>query len=177
MTIRAFEGIFPRIDATAFIDETALVIGRVSVGAESSLWPMVVARGDVNSISIGARTNIQDACVLHVTHDGPNLRGGAPLAVGDGVTVGHQAVLHGCTIGDHCLVGIGSTVLDRAEIPPYTIIGAGGLVPGGRRLEGGCLYVGAPVRRVRELTPEEHSMLEYSAAHYVKLMEQHRAGG
>jgi carbonic anhydrase/acetyltransferase-like protein (isoleucine patch superfamily) len=172
-SIRTYEGRRPRIAGDAYIDETALVVGDVTIGARSSLWPMCVVRGDVHRIEIGAETNIQDGSVLHVSHDSRFHPGGAPLIVRDGVTVGHQAVLHACEIGDFCLVGIGSRVLDRAVLEPRTMLGAGSLVPPGRVLEGGFLWVGTPARRLRPLTEPELEYLEYSAAHYVELGSRH----
>jgi carbonic anhydrase/acetyltransferase-like protein (isoleucine patch superfamily) len=174
--IRPFGGNRPSIHRSAWIDPTALVIGDVSIGPDSSVWPMAVVRGDVHRIRIGTASNIQDGVVLHVSHDSPYLPGGRSLEIGDGVTVGHQAVLHACRVGDHCLVGIGARVLDGAVLEPYTLLGAGALVPPGKHLEGGHLWVGAPVRRVRPLTEEEREQLEYSAAHYVQLAQRHRRG-
>jgi len=172
--IRSFDRKQPAIDPGAWIDPTALVIGDVVIGPDSSVWPMAVVRGDVQSIRIGAASNIQDGAVLHVSHDSPYLPGGRGLDIGDGVTVGHQAVLHACTVGDHCLIGIGARVLDGAILEPHVLLGAGTLVPPGKRLEGGQLWVGAPARRMRELSAREMEQLEYSAAHYVKLADRHR---
>jgi carbonic anhydrase/acetyltransferase-like protein (isoleucine patch superfamily) len=176
MTIREFSGVHPRIDPSAWVDDSALVIGDVVLEADVSIWPMAVVRGDINAIRVGARTNIQDGCVLHVTHDGPYTSGGSPLTVGTDVTAGHKAVLHACTIGNFCLIGIGAIVLDKAVIGDYSIIGAGSLVPGGRVLDGGHLYVGAPAKKMRPLTDGERRMLEYSAAHYSRLKDRHRGG-
>ena len=174
MTIRNFKDKSPDIHATAYVDETALVIGDVTMGEDSSIWPMTVARGDVHSIRIGARTNIQDACVLHVTHDGEFSPGGFPLTVGDDVTVGHRVTLHACTVGDLCLIGMSATIMDGAVLGDKVIVGAGSLVPTGKQLESGYLYVGSPVKRVRELNEKELAFLEYSAKHYAKLKDQHR---
>ena len=175
MTIRGFQGISPKIAESAFVDESALVIGDVTIGADSSIWPMTVARGDVHSISIGERTNIQDASVLHVTHDGKYTPGGFPLVVGDDVTVGHRVTLHACTIGSLCLIGMSATIMDGAEIGDRTIIAAGSLIPTGKKLEGGYLYVGSPARQVRVLTDQELESLEYSANHYVKMKNRHKS--
>lgn len=175
MPIRSFQGKMPNIAATAYVDESAVVIGDVTIGEDSSLWPMVVARGDVNRIVIGRGTNVQDGTVLHATHDGEYSPGGYTLTVGDHVTVGHRAILHACAIGDHCLIGMGSTIMDGAALEARVMLGANSLVPGGRRLEGGYLYVGVPVRRVRPLTEQELAYLEYSAAHYVRMKNRHMA--
>jgi len=175
MTIRDFKGISPDIHATAYIDDTAVIIGDVSIGEDSSIWPMTVARGDVHSIKIGARTNIQDACVLHVTHDGEFSPGGYPLTVGDDVTVGHRVTLHACTVGNFCLIGMSATIMDGAVLGDHVIVGAGSLVPTGKQLESGYLYVGSPVKRVRELNEKERAFLEYSAKHYSHLKDEHKA--
>ena len=174
MAIRSFNGKTPNIAASAYVDETALVIGDVTIGDESSIWPMTVARGDVHSITIGKRTNIQDACILHVTHDGRFSPGGFPLNVGDDVTVGHRVTLHACTVGNFCLIGMSATIMDGAVLEDRVIIGAGSLVPTGKALEGGYLYVGSPVKRVRALDENELAFLEYSAVHYAKLKDRHR---
>ena len=167
----------PRIAASAWVDTTALVIGDVEIGEESSVWPMSVVRGDIQAIRIGCRSNIQDGSVLHVTHDSEYCPGGRALRVGDGVTVGHRVILHACTVGDLCLVGMGSVVLDGAIIGSRVILGAGSLVPGGKELESGYLWMGSPVRRVRPLSDEEQAYLEYAAGHYVRLAGRHRAAG
>jgi carbonic anhydrase/acetyltransferase-like protein (isoleucine patch superfamily) len=172
--VRCFEGRSPRIDPTAWIDPAALVIGDVTLGPGSSVWPMAVLRGDVQGIHVGAGSNIQDGAVLHVSHASRFTPGGRSLLVGEGVTVGHQAVLHACEVGASCLIGIGARVLDGAVIAPHSLLGAGALVPPHQRLDGGQLWVGAPVRRLRALSDDELAYLEYSAAHYVRLAERHR---
>jgi carbonic anhydrase/acetyltransferase-like protein (isoleucine patch superfamily) len=174
--IRTFEGHVPDIDAGAWVDEMALVVGDVRIGADSSVWPMTVIRGDINRIVIGERTNIQDGSVLHVTHDSRFMPGGLALTVGDDVTVGHKVVLHACIIGDRCLIGMGSIVMDGAEIAPDTLLGAGSLVTPNKRLEGGYLWQGSPARRVRTLTEREREYLTYSAEHYVRLKNRHAGG-
>jgi len=173
--IRSFEGKTPTLAPDAWVDETALVIGDVTLGPRVSVWPFCVLRGDVNRIEIGTETNIQDGCILHVSHDSRFHPGGAGLRIGPRVTVGHQAVLHGCEIGELCLVGIGARVLDRAVLGPRTMLGAGALVPPGRRLEGGYLWVGSPARRARPLSEDELAYLEYSAEHYRRLTARHLA--
>ena len=177
MTIRAFNNISPDIDPAAYIDEAAIVIGDVTVAADASLWPMVVARGDVNTITIGARTNIQDGTVLHVSHDSEFAPGGFPLSIGADVTVGHQAILHGCIVEDRCLIGMAATVMDGAIVRSGAIVGAGSLVPPGKDLESGYLWVGSPVRQARELRDGEREFLEYSAQHTVELKNRHMSGG
>lgn len=174
MTIRKFENFTPDIDDSAYVDDTALVLGDVVIGADSSIWPMTAVRGDVNSIRIGKRTNIQDGSILHVTHDGEFAPGGFALTVGDDVTVGHGVILHACTVGNFALVGMGATVLDGAVVEDYAMIGAGSLVSPGKTIEGGYLWLGSPARKVRELTDKERKWLEYSAQHYVKLKNRHR---
>ena len=168
-SIRPYKNSMPVIDETAYIDPAAAVIGDVVIGADSSVWPMVSIRGDVNSIRIGDRTNVQDGCVLHVTHDGPLSPGGFALSIGDDVTVGHNVVLHACTVEDSCLIGMGSVVLDGAVIKKGAMIGAGSVGSPKKTLEGGYLYIGSPARQVRELTEKEKEFFEYSAKHYVSL--------
>jgi len=169
MSVRAYRGTQPTIHASAYVDPQAVVIGDVVIGEDSSLWPMAVARGDVNYIRIGARSNIQDGTVLHVTHAHAEVPGGHPLLIGDEVTVGHNVTLHGCTVGDKCLIGMGSIVLDGAVLESYSLLGAGSLVPPGKTLEGGYLWMGSPARRVRLLTAAERERFGYSAEHYCRL--------
>ena len=173
MTIRSLQGKTPNIADSAFVDDTAIVIGDVTIGEDSSIWPMTVVRGDVQKITIGKRTNIQDACVCHVTHDCEYTPGGFPLNIGDGVTAGHRATLHACTIGNYCLIGMSATIMDGAVLGDKLIIGAGGLVPAGKNLEGGYLYVGSPVKQIRALNEDELQSLEYSADHYVAVKNMH----
>jgi carbonic anhydrase/acetyltransferase-like protein (isoleucine patch superfamily) len=177
MSIRSYTGIKPVIGQRVYIDESAVVIGKVTLADDASLWPFAVVRGDVNSISVGARTNIQDASVLHVTHDGPYSPGGMPLVIGADVTVGHKCLLHACSIGDRCLIGMGSIVMDGAVMESEVLLGAGSLVSPGKRLESGFLYRGSPAQKVRPLTPEERAMLLYSAQHYVRMKDRYLAGG
>lgn len=175
MTIRNFERSTPRIAASAYVDDTALVIGDVELAEDVSLWPKVVARGDVNSIVVGARTNIQDGTILHVSHDSEFAPGGFALQIGADITVGHQAILHGCTIEDRCLIGMAATIMDGAVVQTGAIVGAGSLVPPGRTLDGGYLWVGSPARKARPLRKEEEAFLDYSAGHYVELKNRHLA--
>jgi len=143
----------------------------VTIAADVSLWPYVVVRGDVNTITIGAHSNIQELSVLHVTHDGPYSPGGFPLVLGEDVTVGHKCLLHACSIGDRCLIGMGSIVMDGAVLEADVLLAAGSLVSPGKLLAAGNLYRGNPAQKVRTLTAKELEMLRYSAAHYVNLKD------
>lgn len=169
MNIRPFEGIWPQLGERVYVDPMACVIGDACLGNDVSVWPMAVIRADVNTIHIGEDCNIQDAAVLHVTHDGSYTPGGRPLILGKGITVGHQAVLHACTIEDYCLIGMGALVLDDVWIESHVMLAAGSVVPPGKRLNSGYLYLGNPARAVRVLTEAEREHLEYSAAHYRRL--------
>lgn len=173
--IRKYQNHFPELGKQVYIDEQACVIGKVFLGDDVSVWPMSVIRGDVNTITIGARTNIQDGAVLHVTHDGPYTPGGRPLIIGEEVTIGHQAMLHACTIGNRVLIGMQAIVLDDAVIEDEVLLGAGSLVPPGKRLSSGHLWFGNPVKCIRALTLEEITSLRYSAEHYVKLKNNYFA--
>lgn len=175
MSVRSLGDLQPRCAAGVYVDETALVVGDVEIGADSSIWPMCVVRGDVHRVRIGARTNIQDGSVLHVSHDSRYRPGGAPLLIGAGVTIGHRVLLHGCTVEDGCFVGMGAVVMDGAVLGAGLMLGAGSLVPGGKSLQGGFLYLGSPVRRVRALSEDERAYLVYSAAHYVQVKERYLA--
>jgi carbonic anhydrase/acetyltransferase-like protein (isoleucine patch superfamily) len=174
MALRAYQGVNPQLGERVYVDECALVIGRVRLGDDASVWPFAVVRGDVNHIEIGARSNIQDGCVLHVVHDGPSVPGGLPLTVGEDVTVGHKALLHAARIGDRCLIGMAAVVLDGAVIEDEVVLAAGSIVPPGKRLESHGLYLGSPAKRVRELTQAEIERLRYSARQYVNLKDSYR---
>jgi len=171
--IRSFENYTPQIDKTVFVDESAVVTGNVSIGEDSSVWPCCSIRGDIHSITIGARTNIQDGCILHVTHDSEYAPGGFKLKVGNEVTVGHNVVLHACTVENLCLIGMGSVLLDGAVVQSGAMVGAGSLVPPNKVLEGGFMWLGSPVKKVRELTDKEKIFLKYSAQQYVLLKNRH----
>ncbi|MEM6648297.1 MAG: gamma carbonic anhydrase family protein [Bacteroidota bacterium] len=162
MPIQPFIGKHPQFDASVFIAENATLIGDVTLGAQSSLWFNAVVRGDVHRIRIGARTNIQDLCMVHVTH------GTAPTTIGDDVTVGHSAVLHGCTIEDRVLIGMSALVMDHAVIGHDSIVGAKALVTGRTVIPPRSLVLGAPARVVRELTGEEVAFVKQSALNYVR---------
>lgn len=166
--LRPYLDIYPTTDINVFIDPSSVVIGDVRLAADVSIWPLSVLRGDVNYISIGARTNIQDGSVLHVTHKSASNPKGTPLIIGEDVTVGHKVMLHGCTIGDRVLVGMGSIVLDGAIIENDVVIGANSLVTQGKTLESGYLYVGSPAKAARKLTEAELNHLRYSANNYVQ---------
>ena len=173
MPLRPFLEHHPRLGERVWIDPAATIIGDVEIGDDASIWPGAVVRGDVNWISIGARTSIQDGSVVHVTHDGPYAPGGRSTFIGSDVTVGHRVTLHACTIGNKCLVGMGSVVLDNVVTEELVMIGAGSVVPPGKRLETRSLYVGSPARKVRDLTQPEIDFFSYSAAHYVQLKDEY----
>ncbi len=169
MNIRPYKNRLPLIDSTAYIDPAATVIGDVTIGKDCSIWPMVAIRGDVHKITIGDRTNVQDGSVLHVTADNEFNPGGHPLIVGNDVTVGHGAILHACTIGDFALIGMGATILDGAVIESEVMVAAGSVVPPGKKLDSGYLYMGSPARQTRPLSDKEREYLHFSSQHYVNL--------
>lgn len=173
--IRTYQNLTPTLDNGVFIDPSALLIGDVQIGEDSSIWPMVTIRGDMHRIRIGARTSIQDGSVLHITHAGPYNPEGYPLTIGSEVTVGHKALLHGCTIGNHVLIGMGAIVMDGAIIEDEVVLAAGSLVAPGKRLEGGYMYRGSPAKQVRAITEAEKSFFSYSANNYVNLKNIHLA--
>ena len=176
MTLRSFEKIDPFVAEGAYVDEAATVIGDVTLGAGSSVWPACVLRGDAQIIRIGERSNIQDGTIIHVAHDGPpNPEGGLATEIGNEVTVGHRAIIHACTIEDRVLVGMGAIVLDGAIVRHDVIIAAGALVPPGKELESGWLYAGSPVKAVRELTEDEHQVFRHLSEHYVEMAARHAA--
>lgn len=166
--LRPYKDFFPKQGDRVMIDSSSVVIGDVRMDDDVSIWPLVAIRGDVNYVSIGARTNIQDGSVLHVTHKSSYNPEGNPLIVGEEVTVGHKVMLHGCTIGNRVLVGMGSILLDGVVVEDEVMIGAGSLVPQNKRLESGFLYLGSPVKQIRPLTEAEKEGLKYSANNYVK---------
>ena len=174
--LRPYLGRLPTLGRRVYLDPAATVIGDVELGDDVSVWPGTVIRGDVNFIRIGDDSNIQDLCALHVSHPRPEDPGGAPLIIGNRVTVGHSVILHGCEIGDECLIGMGAVIMDKAVVEPRVLVGAGSLVPEGKVLKSGFLYLGRPAKQVRPLTPEEIAHFAYSAAHYVRLAREHGAG-
>jgi carbonic anhydrase/acetyltransferase-like protein (isoleucine patch superfamily) len=169
--IRAFGGKAPRLADSAWVADGAVIIGDVEIGPESSVWFGAVLRGDVNHIRVGARTNLQDYSVLHVTS------GTHPTIVGDDVTLGHRATLHGCTVKDRCLVGIGATVMDGAVVGEDAMVAAGSLVPPGMVVPPGMLALGSPAKVRRQLTREEIEYLRKSAANYAGYADQYRREG
>ena len=177
MTIRSYKGITPTYDNSVYIDESSVLVGDITLGKDSSVWPLVAARGDVNYIRIGERTNIQDGSVLHLTRASKSNPDGYPLIIGDDVTVGHKVMLHGCQLGNRILVGMGAIVMDNAIVEDDVIIGGGSLVPPNKRLESGYLYVGSPVKQARPLTEQERAFLKISADNYVHLKDEYLAEG
>ncbi|MBE8598052.1 gamma carbonic anhydrase family protein [Xenorhabdus sp. BG5] len=167
IVLRQYLNFYPQVGQKVLLDPSSVVIGDVRLADNVSIWPLVVIRGDVNYVSIGSRTNIQDGSVLHVTHKSPDNPNGFPLIIGEDVTVGHKSMLHGCKIGNRVLVGMGSILLDGVTIEDDVVIGAGSLVTPGKKLESGYLYVGSPAKQVRKLKPEELEGLLYSANNYV----------
>ncbi|QBR84615.1 gamma carbonic anhydrase family protein [Legionella israelensis] len=173
MTLRSFDSKQPQLGERVYIDPSATIIGDVILGNDSSVWPNASIRGDVNSIFIDEMTNVQDGAVLHVTHEGPYTGKGEKLFIGKGVTIGHKAVLHGCQIRDLSLIGINAIILDGVEVESYVLVAAGSLVPPGKHLKSGYLYLGNPAREVRILTKNEIKNLEYSAKHYIQLKNKY----
>lgn len=172
-SIRPFNGQSPSLAKGAYIDPCAVVIGDVHLGEDSSIWPCAVIRGDMHKIRIGARTSVQDNAVLHITHASDFNLDGWPLIIGDDVTIGHGACLHGCVIGSSVLVGIGATVLDGAIVEDKVIIAAGTLVPPKKVLESGFMYKGSPAVKARALSESELKFFKYSAMNYVNLKNRY----
>lgn len=168
-SIRLYQGITPSLASSAYVDPSAVVIGDVSLGADCSVWPLSVIRGDVNQIKIGSRSNIQDGCVIHVSRPSSDQPRGFATHIGEDVTVGHKVMLHGCTIGSRVMIGMGAIVLDGAIIEDDVIVGAGALVTPGKRLTSGYLYTGSPARQARPLKDSEREHFIANAANYVDL--------
>ncbi|MFT2110441.1 gamma carbonic anhydrase family protein [Marinomonas sp. 2405UD68-3] len=175
MTIRSFRGHTPVLGERVWVDESAVLIGDITIGEDSSVWPLVSIRGDMHKIRIGKRTSIQDNTCLHITHASDYNPDGYPLIIGDDVTVGHMAMLHGCTIHNQVLIGMGTTILDGAIVENQVVIGAGSLVPPGKRLESGFLYMGSPAKAVRPLKQSELDYFQYAGLNYVKLKDEYLA--
>ncbi|AWV05855.1 gamma carbonic anhydrase family protein [Marilutibacter maris] len=174
MTLRPYLDTFPDLGERVYVDPAATVIGAVSLGDDVSIWPGCVVRGDVNSISIGARTNIQDGSIVHVTHEGPFTRpGGLPTVIENDVTVGHGAIIHACTVHEFALIGMGAKILDGATVSRLGFVGAGAVVPPGKTVGEAELWLGNPARFVRKLDPREIEQLQYSAQHYVRLKDRY----
>jgi carbonic anhydrase/acetyltransferase-like protein (isoleucine patch superfamily) len=169
MSIRSYKNITPTIDSSVYVDDSSVLVGDIEIGEQSSIWPLVAARGDVNVIRIGQRTNVQDGSVLHVTRKSANQPEGFPLIIGDDVTVGHKCMLHGCTLGNRILVGMGAIIMDGAVVQDDVFIAAGALVAPNKVLESGFLYVGNPAIKKRPLKESEQAFLKQSALNYVKL--------
>jgi carbonic anhydrase/acetyltransferase-like protein (isoleucine patch superfamily) len=173
MNIRPYLDKLPVLGARVYVDPAATVIGDVELADDVSLWPGTVVRGDVNFIRIGARTNIQDGTIVHVTHDGPYTAGGIPTLIGADVTIGHGAVIHACTLEDACLIGMKAVVLDGAVVRRHGFLGAGAVLAPGKIVGEGELWLGSPARKVRDLSDTEIEALHYSAQHYVRLKEHY----
>lgn len=171
--LRPYKGTHPEIGSRTYIDPNSTVIGNVLLGEDCSVWPGAVIRGDMHSIRVGQRTSVQDNATLHITHASQYNPNGWPLEIGEEVTIGHNACLHGCKIGDRVLIGIGAIVLDGAVVESDVVIGAGALVPPGKKLESGYLYIGSPCKQARPLTEKETSFFRYSAQNYVDLKNQY----
>lgn len=171
---RPYLGQWPRLGSGVYIDPAATVIGDVEIGDDSSVWPATVIRGDVNFIRIGARTNLQDGTIVHVSHDGPHAKlGGFATRIGSDVTIGHKAIIHACTIEDAVLIGMGAIVLDGAVVKKHAFVGAGALVPPGKVVGEGEMWLGSPAKCARRLSDAEIEALYYSAGHYVRLKDQY----
>lgn len=173
--IRPFLDKHPTLGQRVYIDPACTIIGEVELGDDVSVWPGTVIRGDVNHVRIGARSNVQDGTVIHVSHASPYNKGGYPTLVGEGVTIGHGCIIHACTIGDYCLIGMGACILDGAVIEANAFIAAGAVVGPGKRVRSGELWAGNPARLMRQLSEKDIEGLRYSADHYVRLKDQYLA--
>ncbi|MBB1323476.1 MULTISPECIES: gamma carbonic anhydrase family protein [Shewanella] len=171
--VRTYQGIHPNLADNVYVDESAVLVGDIKLDHDASVWPLVAARGDVNKIRIGKRSNVQDGSILHVTRKSPSNPEGNPLIIGDDVTIGHKAMLHGCKIGHRVLIGMGAILLDGAIVEDDVIVGAGSLVPPNKVLQSGYLYVGSPCKQVRPLTDAERAFLPMSADNYVRLKNEY----
>jgi carbonic anhydrase/acetyltransferase-like protein (isoleucine patch superfamily) len=169
----AYKNYTPKVGKQVYVHPSAVIIGKVTIEDNCSVWPCVAIRGDVNEIIIGKETNIQDGAVLHVTHIKDKENPGFPLIIGQQVTVGHKALLHGCTIGNQVLIGMGAIIMDGVIIQDKVVVAAGSLVAPGKLLKSKCLYKGQPATFARELTSKELDNLTYSAKHYVRLKDDY----
>ena len=173
VSLRAYKGVSPQFDDSVYLDDACVLVGDIFLDTDSSIWPLVAARGDVNHMRIGKRTNVQDGAILHVTRKSTSNPDGHPLLIGDDVTIGHKAMLHGCSVGNRILVGMGAIILDGAILEDDVILGAGSLVPPGKVLKSGHLYVGSPAKQIRALTEAELQFLPQSADNYVRLKNEY----
>lgn len=171
-SLRRYQGMEPQLGERVYIDPASVVIGDVVLGDDCSVWPMTVIRGDMHRIRIGARTSVQDGSVLHITHASDFSPDGFPLTIGDDVTIGHKAILHGCTLGSRILVGMGAIVMDGAVVEDEVIIAAGAVVTPGKQLESGYVYAGNPAKALRPLKDKERAFFPYTAGNYVKLKDR-----
>lgn len=167
--IKKFEKHKPELDPDSYVSVDALVIGKVKLGKNASVWPKAVLRGDIEKIVIGENSNIQDGVLIHTNFN-------LPTVIGKNVTVGHGVILHGCRVSDFCLIGMGAILLDASEVGEYAIIGSGALVPERKKLEGGGVYMGVPAKRMRDITPAERNFIEKRASEYIELAEEYRKG-
>ncbi|KRG81183.1 carbonic anhydrase [Stenotrophomonas daejeonensis] len=171
--IRPFLDKHPVLGQRVYVDPACTIIGEVELGDDVSVWPGTVIRGDVNHVRIGARSNVQDGSIIHVSHDSPYNKGGYPTLVGEGVTIGHGCIIHACTIGDYCLIGMGACILDGAVIEANAFIAAGAVIGPGKRVRSGELWAGNPARLMRQLSEKDIEGLRYSADHYVRLKDKY----
>ena len=177
MRLRTFQGLTPHLGERVYVDPSSVVLGDVVLGDDCSVWPMAVIRGDMHRIRIGVRTSVQDGSVLHITHASEFNPGGYPLTIGDDVTIGHKALLHGCSVGSRVLVGMGAIVMDGVVVEDEVIIAAGAVVTPGKTLASGHVYAGNPAKPLRALKDSEREFFAYSAGNYVKLKDQYLADG
>lgn len=175
MNIRSYLDKHPVVADRVWVDPTAVIIGDVEIGTDSSVWPYAVIRGDMHHIRIGERTSVQDGSVLHITHSSDFNPDGFPLIIGDDVTIGHQAMLHGCTIGSRILIGMKACIMDGAVVEDEVIVGAAALVTPGMKLASGYVYAGSPARKIRAISEKEREFFRYSAQNYVRLKDDYMA--
>ncbi len=171
--IQSFQNHAPQLASSVYVHHSATVIGHVSCAENVSIWPGAVIRGDINFIRIGMGSNIQDCAVLHVNHQSAYDPAGSPLIIGNNVTIGHSVILHGCTIEDESLIGMGSIVMDKVIVQKNVLVAAGSLVPEGKVLESGYLYMGSPVKKIRALKADEIAFFMVSANNYIQLKNQY----